>query len=119
VTPETPVKEVVQHLAQENRCVLVMSGQKLLGIVTERDILFKVMDKKRDLEKIPISEIMTPNPETLKLTDKIVHALNKMSIGGFRHIPIVDGEKKIRVISVRDILAYLAEMFPGVVGIHQ
>ncbi len=112
VSPNTPIKIAIEHLAQENRSVLVVSEEKLVGIVTERDILFKVIHKIKDLEKTPVSLVMTPNPESLQSTDKIAYALNKMAIGGFRHIPIIDHGKKIRVVSVRDILAFLAEMFP-------
>lgn len=112
VAPETPVQEVVEKLARENRCVLVMNENKLVGIVTERDVLFKVAGVKKDLKKIPVSEVMTPNPETLGPSDRIAFAVNKMSIGGFRHIPIVKDGRPLGVVSVRDIVAYLAQMFP-------
>ncbi len=114
-----PLREVAEHLATHNRNVLIMDGDKLAGIVTERDILFKVMGSREDWEEIPVSQIMTPNPDTLQLSDKIAYALHKMSLGGFRHIPIVAGDRAERVVSVRDVLEYLAEMFPDVVGIHQ
>jgi CBS domain-containing protein len=119
VGPNTPVREVADHLAMENRCVLVIEDGRLTGIVTERDILFKVMETGQDLDTLPVSRIMTPNPETLQLSDKIAYALHKMSIGGYRHIPILQGGRPERVVSGRDLLEYLAEMFPGVVGIHQ
>ncbi len=119
VTPDTPILKVAELLTKENRAILIMQNETLLGIVTERDILFKAMGKAEDLSKKPISEIMTPQPETLESTDKIAYAINKMSIGGFRHIPVTKGGKLYRLIGVRDILAYLAEMFPDAVGIHQ
>jgi CBS domain-containing protein len=118
VDPQTPLQEVVEKLARENRCVLVMDGNHLVGIVTERDILFKAMEKKKDFSKIPVTEIMTPNPETLVSSDKIAYALNKMAIGGYRHIPIMEEGKPKGVVSARDIISYLGEMFPGLVGIH-
>jgi CBS domain-containing protein len=58
----------------------------------------------------PVSSLMTKNPATLRARDKIVFALHRMNVGGFRHIPILDDEEKlVGVISVRGILAYLTE----------
>ncbi|MCC7345346.1 MAG: CBS domain-containing protein [Deltaproteobacteria bacterium] len=119
VTPDTPLREVANHLGPGNRCVLVMDGEKLVGIVTERDLLFKVMNSGPSWESRPVSQILTPDPETLEYDDKIAYALHKMSLGGFRHIPILAGGRPERVVSVRDVLEYLAEMFPDAVGIHE
>jgi len=115
VTPDTPVKQVAEQLALSNRAILVMEGETLVAIVTERDVLFKFIGHHKSLEKTPVSEIMTRNPETLHPTDKLAVALNKMSIGGFRHIPICDQGVPKGVLGARDILSYLAEMFPQVV----
>jgi CBS domain-containing protein len=112
VSPSTPIKEVAQELNRDNRCGLIVEREKLVGIVTIRDILQKALLKDMDLSKTPVAEIMTPNPETLNPEDKIALALNKMAIGGYRHIPIIRGKNNYGVISVRDIIGYLAEMFP-------
>lgn len=119
VNPDTPVQDVIKQLATQNRCVLVMEGEHLVGIVTERDVLFKAMELKKDFKKIPVSQIMTRNPVTLGPTDKIAFAVNKMAVGGYRHIPIMEGERPRGVISVRDIVSYLAEMFPGALSLHR
>lgn len=119
VGPLTPLGEVAQHLARDNRSILVAEGDRLIGIVTERDLLFKVLGKIPDWRHLPVADFMTPNPETLEFSDKIAYALHKMAIGGYRHIPILRDKKPKRVVSVRDILEYLAEMFPEAVGIHQ
>jgi len=52
---------------------------------------------------------MTPEPVTLELNDKIAFALHKMHVGGYRHLPIMDGGKLVGVISIRDILSYVTE----------
>jgi CBS domain-containing protein len=114
VEPQTPVLEAVT-LMQEQRvgCVLVVRAAKLKGIFTERDVLTRVVGKAVDPAKTPVRKLMTPNPEYLRLADSIAHALNKMSVGGYRHVPIVD--KAIApagVISVRDIVTYLVRFFP-------
>src|SRR5580704_6521566 len=92
--------------------VLVQRDGKLVGIFTERDVLTRVAfrDGNRDLK---VESVMTRNPETLEAGETIAFALNKMSVGGFRHIPIVDGDgKPTGVISVRNIVDFLAELFP-------
>jgi len=55
---------------------------------------------------------MTPDPEVLTPDDPIVYALNKMSVGGFRHVPLVDAARRpVGVVSVKDIVDYLADLF--------
>ncbi|HCU25976.1 MAG TPA: hypothetical protein DF383_13240 [Deltaproteobacteria bacterium] len=112
VSPETPLREIAEHLARENRAILVMEGERLLGIVTERDLLCKIPEDARNWADWPVSRLMTSEPETLEFSDKIAYALHKMSIGGFRHIPLLRNGYPERVIGVRDLLEYLAEMFP-------
>lgn len=111
VSSEASIRQVVELLHSHNHPVLVMEGEQLLGIVTERDILFRVVGREISLDR-PVREIMTPDPETLSVTDKVAFALNRMAVGGFRHIPILKEGRPEGVIGVRDVLAYLAEMFP-------
>lgn len=90
------------------------SGSPMVsGVVTERDILYKVFSNKLDHASVKVSEIMTPNPEFLSEETPIAYALHMMSIGGFRHVPILKDNKVCGVVSVRDILAYLAGIFSG------
>jgi CBS domain-containing protein len=63
--------------------------------------------------KTPVRKLMTGNPETLRPSDSIAYALNKMSLGGYRHIPLVDNsDAPVGVISVKDIVNYLVKLFP-------
>lgn len=114
VEPQAPVLEAIQ-LMQDARvgCVLVALGGKLKGIFTERDVLTRVVGKGVDSAKTPVRRLMTPDPEYLRLTDSIAYALNAMSVGGYRHVPLIsDGNEPIGVISVRDVVAYLVSLFP-------
>lgn len=93
-------------------CVLVQMHGQLVGIFTERDVLRKVIfhDGNRQWK---VDSVMTRNPETLPPTASIAYALNKMSVDGYRHIPIVDKVgNAIGVLSVKDIVNFLAEFFP-------
>jgi CBS domain-containing protein len=94
-------------------CVLIVDGARLTGILTERDLLLKT--DGTDPER-PVRDLMTPDPEVLSPSDPIVFAINKMSVGGFRHVPLVDGVgRPVGVISVKDIVDYLADVFADVV----
>lgn len=116
LTPDTSVGETVRRLNKDGyHCAIVTSEGRIVGIFTERDILNKLADRFDDCADAPISNYMTPNPETLGRQDPVAFALNRMMVPGFRHIPIQDDGALIGVVSVRDILAYLADHFHDVV----
>jgi CBS domain-containing protein len=122
VRPNTTVFDAVHLMtAKKIGCVCVTEADrpdKLIGIFTERDVLRKVVQPGLDAKKTPVSEVMTKNPETLTAKDRMAFALNKMHVGGYRHIPIVDGNKLTGIISIRDIADFIVEMFPeGVLNV--
>ena len=98
-------------------CVLVVDEDGVLkGIVTERDFTMRVLGEKMNLDATPIEAIMTHAPETLHPMHPIVYALNRMDLGGYRHIPLVDQEDKpVGLVSVKDIVEYLVDAIPEVV----
>ncbi len=101
------------HLMREHRigCILVVQAERLVGILTERDLLLKL--DQGALER-PLRDLMTPDPEVLTLDAPIVYALNKMSVGGFRHVPLVDGcGNAVGIVSVKDIIDYIVDFFPN------
>jgi CBS domain-containing protein len=114
VGPHVPVLEAIA-LMQEARvgCVLVVHGGRLMGIFTERDVLIQVVGRSLDAVKTPVRRLMTADPESLRPTDSIAYALNAMSVGGYRHIPLVDEARRpVGVVSVRDVINYLVRLFP-------
>ena len=103
--------------AEHRGCVLVTydgtPGSELTGIFTERDVLFRIVDRGRNPASLPIGEVMTAEPETLSVHATVAYVLNKMSVGGFRHVPVVDDEHRpYGVISVRDVVTFLVDAFP-------
>jgi CBS domain-containing protein len=110
VTPNTPVADVLREMVQRKLgCVVVVFCEQVVGIFSERDALLRLNAEATALGDRPISEFMTPHPETLELDDKIAWALHKMDLGGYRHIPIVDEGRPVGMISIRDILRYVTD----------
>ncbi|HIF64823.1 MAG TPA: CBS domain-containing protein [Deltaproteobacteria bacterium] len=114
VGPQTPALEAVAVMREQGMgCVLVVRSNRLKGIFTERDVLNNLVGMGTEVAKTPVRKLMTGNPETLRPSDSIAYALNKMSLGGYRHIPLVDNsDAPVGVISVKDIVNYLVKLFP-------
>jgi len=86
--------------------ILVMEPpDKLLGILTERDLMTRVVARALDTKQTPVSEVMTAHPVCVTPETKVSHAVLIMLERGFRHLPIVDaGHKVLSVFSIRDAL---------------
>jgi len=106
VEQEVPVHEVML-LLKENKlgCVLIVDKDThLKGIFSERDYVIKVYGVPHS-EQRPISDFMTPEPVTVQPHDTVAFALNLMSQGGFRHIPLVDNDNcPVGILSVKDVV---------------
>src|SRR3990172_9848773 len=107
-TSGAEVGERVQR--REVGCVLVCRGKELLGIMTERDVLMKIV--ARDVSgNEPVDEFMTPSPITLTPNDTIGDAITLMNRENFRHVPIVDeatGEA-LAVFTIKNVINFLAQ----------
>jgi CBS domain-containing protein len=110
VSPTMPLREVLRLLVDNKvGCVLILQDEKLVGIFTERDVLLKIGEKAAEFGERPVSDFMTPNVESLPPTAKIAFAVHRMDLGGYRHVPIDNGDgRPTGIFSVRDILYYLA-----------
>lgn len=113
VAPGDPVGLVIRRM-QESRisAVLVKDGDELVGILTERDVLLKAAGDDVDLNALAVRELMSPDPVVLQEDDTLAVALHKMSVGGFRHIPIVKDGKATRIASIRDVLRHISPYIP-------
>ncbi len=112
VEPSTPLGEVYRRLDEEHGvAVLVCDGTELLGIFTERDILYRTA-LEGDLAT-EIGELMTRDPVTLSGDDKLVDAIRTMAEKGIRHLPVLGKEgEEAGLIGGRDVLRLIAEYFP-------
>lgn len=110
VRPEATLAECVEVLQRHKvGSLLVVDEQgKLVGIFTERDCILKVMGKVESLKDAFVRDFMTPNPVRERPEASIAFALNLMSHGGFRHVPIVDQDDvPIGIISVKDVVDHI------------
>ena len=88
--------------------VLVVDGQRLIGIFTERDALVKLAG--RSLAGISVEDVMTADPVVLRADDTVAVAINKMAVGGFRHIPLVEDGRPTGIVTARDVFHRIAEI---------
>ncbi len=85
--------------------VLVMEAERLIGIITERDMTSRVIAADRDPDATKCREIMTANPDTLSPSDTASDAISMMRSRNYRHLPVVEGIKVVGMVSVRDLYA--------------
>ena len=128
--PETPLTEVLRRLRGDSGgCVIIVepavappdpssnrlperNSWKPVGILTERDYLDKIAGKP-PRPGATAAAYMTPHPRTISADESLDAAIQLMTQGGYRHLPLVDRDGGLAgVLSVRDIIFYLAELFP-------
>jgi CBS domain-containing protein len=86
---------------------LVTEGERLVGIVTERDVL-RAVARGID-EGTVVADLMTPDPETMEPDESTQHAATIMIHGGFRHMPIVERDEIVGILSIRDLMRVVLE----------
>ena len=84
--------------------VLVVEDERLVGIFTERDVVFRVIAQGRDAQDTRLADVMTPAPQTVHPDRSFGYALLVMHENGFRHLPVVEGDKLIGIVSARNAL---------------
>lgn len=110
----TSVRQVIKKVQHERaNCVLITSANRLIGIITERDVLMKIVARDVDYEE-PVDNFMTREPLTLTPDHTIAEAITLMNEEGFRHIPIIDSKtgEATSIFSVQEVINYLAEAHP-------
>ncbi len=107
IVPGATCAEAIRQMQQAGvGCLLVEeAGGELKGILSERDLVLKLGD--RALEDVAVADVMTPDPVVLRADDSVAVAINKMAVGGFRHIPLVDDGRATGIVSARDLFRYI------------
>src|SRR5512137_2776394 len=110
VTPDVPVARALELMVKRKvSAVMVVERRRprrLAGIFTERDFLVRSATV-RGLGRAPVGKWMSPAPEALRPADGVVYALNKMAVGRFRHVPVVDdGGVPVGMLTTRDLVDF-------------
>ncbi|HEY5884486.1 MAG TPA: CBS domain-containing protein [Pyrinomonadaceae bacterium] len=117
VSKDAPAGEVAQRMkSAQSGCALVVENGKLVGIFTEHDVLrqFTSTSNAGSANSLtwctdsPVSQLMSSNPEALHEHDSVAAALNKMSIGQYRHLPVERSDGTYAVASIKSVLRYIA-----------
>jgi CBS domain-containing protein len=102
---ETSVSEAAVLMAKRKvSAVLVVKDERLVGIFTERDAVYRVLAKGRDARSTRLAEVMTPDPDTVSPDESFGYAMLIMHERGFRHAPVVENDRLVGIVSARNAL---------------
>jgi CBS domain-containing protein len=108
VTPQTTVFDAIKLMSDRNVGALpVLDGERLVGIISERDYTRKVILKGRSSKETPARDVMSGELVTAKPDDPIVGCMRLMAEKRIRHLPILEGEKMIGIISMGDLVKWI------------
>ena len=119
MAPDDKVSKALDAMCRGgHECVLVVDDRPTLrGIFTSRDFLHRVAAPRRDPQQIALREVMTQKPEVLRPRDSVAYAINRMTAGGFRNVPIVDDDRTvIGVVAIWDVIRHLDDIFDDLRG---
>lgn len=103
--PETTVGKAAELMATRNvGAVMVVEGERLVGIFTERDAVFRVIAQGRDVQSTRLADVMTTAPQTVDPDKSFGYALLMMHENGFRHVPVIENGKPVGIVSARNAL---------------
>ena len=110
IRPEAPVLEAIRLMADAHiGAVLVMDGPRLVGILSERDYARKVVLQGRSSADTPVQDIMTPRVLTTTPADTSDRCMQMMTEHRIRHLPVLDGDDVVGVVSIGDLVKAVIE----------
>ena len=107
--PQTTIRTALNKMAKLHygSVIIINDNQNVIGIVTERDLMLRVLHKNKDIAQTKLSEVMTTNVYTARDDDNVYEWLRIMSDEHFRHLPIVnENDQLINVMSLGDFVSY-------------
>jgi CBS domain-containing protein len=108
VTPDETVIDAVRKMnAEKIGAVLVMDGERLVGIFTERDVLCRVVDQQRDAAATRVAEVMTSDPIVVKSEATVSEAMAIVSEKRCRHLPVVEERQLVGLVSAGDLTKWV------------
>jgi CBS domain-containing protein len=116
IAPDATIGDAVRLMRQKKvGCLLVCQDRHLVGIITERDLLTRVLATGRPLSDT-VDKVMTADPRTVFAHDSVRRAMIRMQKGGYRHLPVVDeAGRPVGILSIKRVIHYLAAQFSAAV----
>ncbi|MGH3715755.1 MAG: CBS domain-containing protein [Micromonosporaceae bacterium] len=115
-TPDETLRAAAARMwQQQTGSLLIMDGDRLVGILTERDLL-RAVARGADLDSTPASEAMTTGVRTVESGTSLHETARMMAANWIRHLPVVDSDKVVGVVSQRDLVGILAALGPAASG---
>jgi len=110
LNPDDTVAKAVKLMTRfRHGSVLIVESDEVVGIFTEKDLVVKTTGDETPIDEIALRDVMTPNPQGLEEDDSIAHALHLMSVGGYRHVPVLRHGRPVGFASIRGILQYISD----------
>ena len=110
----TPVAEAAKVMARENvGSVPVVEGGRLVGVVTDRDLVVRLLAEGRDPQSTTVGEIASSEPVTLSPDDDLDQALQLLARHQVRRLPVVEGERLVGIVAQADIARHADEVQTG------
>lgn len=110
VSQNTSVLDALQMMMEKNiSALLIIENEKLIGIFTERDYARKIILHGKSSKDTPIHLVMTHDPRTITTEEKIESCMELMTNNHFRHLPVVENDVVIGIISIGDLVKYIIE----------
>jgi CBS domain-containing protein len=104
VRPHISVREACGVIDRLNvGAMVVLDGERLVGILSERDVIRKCICRARRTDETLVADIMTPDPKTIGTECCLADALALMKAGNFRHVPVLENDRTVGLLSIRDI----------------
>jgi CBS domain-containing protein len=111
ISPESTIYEALESMAKHNTgALLVMEGEKMVGILSERDCVRKMDLQGRKSRETKVSDIMTGQVITVSCDQPLEECMHLMQDKGIRHLPVYDNQELMGFVSVRDMLGEMIEM---------
>jgi CBS domain-containing protein len=108
IPPDATVFEAIQLMAEKNVGALpVVQNDQLVGIISERDYTRKVILQGKSSKETPVKDIMTQRLVTADPDDRVSECMQRMTENRVRHLPVLEGNKMIGILSIGDLLAWL------------
>ena len=112
VEPDAKLAAAVKLLGEKKiGAVLVMNQSRLEGILSERDIVRVLGEKGAAVLEEPVSEVMTRKVVSCRQSDTVAELMEKMTLGKFRHLPVVEGDRVVGLISIGDIVKWRVQEY--------